>query len=189
MSNFPIIESVRLRFIELSDNYIEQIFEYASDKEVTKYVSWKRHRTIADTLDFLNWSYEQRNNPNYYNFGLVIKESNEFIGTIGISNYLPDVKSVDFGYVLNKKYWGKGLATEAVKTLCEFGFNLDEIDSMQAYVFEENKPSCRVLKKCGFSNCGTSKYQTLSFPEERITLRYELRKSDYIEKQSYNDII
>lgn len=182
MTNSSVIKSERLLFNELSVKYTEQIYEYASDEEVTRYVAWKRHRSTSDTLEFLDWAHQEKNTRNHYNFGLIIKDTEEFIGTIGISNYLADEQCVDFGYVLNKKYWGNGYATEATKAMIAFTFQLDGIEVIKAYAFEENIASRRVLEKCGFVNCGASKCPSLGLADERIALQYELKKSDYFKK-------
>jgi len=180
MSNFPFIESARLRFVELNDSYSEKIFEYASDQEVTKYVSWKRHESRNDTAEFLKWARSQKDKLYHFDFGLVLKESDEFIGTTGTSNYNRNEKSIDFGYVLNKKYWGMGYATEAAREICRYVFQLKDLEYLRAYVFEENLRSRRVLEKCNFINRGELKCPSLAIPDERITLQYELTKTDYL---------
>ncbi len=177
---FPPIESTRLRFVELSEKYAKQIFEYASDPEVTKYVVWDTHHSIDDTMDFLKWSEIQNNMLYHFDFGLVTKDNDEFIGTIGTSHYSESEKSIDFGYVLNKKYWVKGYATESVIAICECIFQLDGIESLCAYVFEGNTASRKVLEKCSFKYCRQADCLSLSKPNKRITMRYELRKSDYL---------
>jgi [ribosomal protein S5]-alanine N-acetyltransferase len=180
MPDFPVIESARLRFVELSSKYAERIFEYASSEEVTKYVAWNRHTSIADTYEFLKWSRSQSDNLYHFDFGLVLRDSGEFIGTTGTSNFLPDEKSIDFGYVLNKKYWGKGFATEAAREICAFAFQLDGIEYLRAYVFDANIASRKVLEKCGFINRGAAKCLSIESPDERIALKYELNKNDYL---------
>jgi len=182
MPDFPFIESARLRFVELSAKYAEPIFEYAANEEVTKFVAWNRHKNLSDTYEFLKWSRSQSDNLNHFDFGLILKKSAEFIGTIGTSNFLPDEKSIDFGYVLNKKYWGNGFATEAAIAICDFAFQLENIEHLRAYVFQENLPSQRVLEKCGFINRGAAKCPSLLSPDGRVTLKYELNKNDYLKQ-------
>ncbi|MEI6091626.1 MAG: GNAT family N-acetyltransferase [bacterium] len=189
MPDFPVIESARLRFVELSAKYAERIFEYASNEEVTKYVAWNRHETIDDTYEFLKWSRSQSEDLNHFDFGLIIKASGEFIGTTGTSNFLPDEKSIDFGYVLNKKYWGNGFATEAAREIRAFAFQLDDVEYLRAYVFDANLPSRRVLEKCGFINRGPAKCPSLASPDERVALKYELNKNDYLENPLISDFI
>ncbi|MDD4255705.1 MAG: GNAT family protein [Methanofollis sp.] len=54
------------------------------------------------------------------------------------------------GYWLSEKYWGRGIATDAVRATVSRAFDLYPIVRLQAGVFENNPASMRVLEKCGF---------------------------------------
>ena len=56
----------------------------------------------------------------------------------------------EIGYFLAKPYWGKGLMTEAVGKVCEYGFREFGLDKITAHVFSFNVGSARVLEKNGF---------------------------------------
>ena len=55
----------------------------------------------------------------------------------------------DVGYRLDKKYWGKGYATESCKVALEYGFKTMQLKEIIGTCHEENKASRRVLEKCG----------------------------------------
>lgn len=59
-------------------------------------------------------------------------------------------RSADIGYWLAPAYWGRGIATEAVRFACEHAFGPLDLIRVQALVFEGNDASMRVLDKCGF---------------------------------------
>jgi len=59
-------------------------------------------------------------------------------------------KTAEMGYWLGENYWGKGIMSEAVKLVLDYVFNNFDIIRMQAYVFEYNPGSCKVLEKNGF---------------------------------------
>ena len=68
--------------------------------------------------------------------------------TIGI-----DIQRVtaEIGYWLGEKYWGKGIAVEALKQMTDYAFqNYPDLVRLWAAVFEYNKPSMRVLEKVGY---------------------------------------
>jgi RimJ/RimL family protein N-acetyltransferase len=73
------------------------------------------------------------------------------IGVIGL-HVQPDVyrKSAELGYWLGEPYWGKGIATMAVKAMVEYGFIQLGLVRIYANVFEGNPASNRVLEKAGF---------------------------------------
>lgn len=76
---------------------------------------------------------------------------NQFVGEIGIT-LKEDVfrLSAEMGYFIGEPFWGKGIATEAIKLMVEYTFSTFDIIRIEAGVFEFNKPSMRVLEKNGF---------------------------------------
>jgi [ribosomal protein S5]-alanine N-acetyltransferase len=82
-------------------------------------------------------------------FGIFVDD--EFIGVGGIT-VKTDIhrNSAEIGYWLGEPYWGKGYATEAVKLLTEYAFNIGLI-RVFAGVFAHNKASQRVLEKAGYT--------------------------------------
>jgi len=83
----------------------------------------------------------------------------EVIGAIGII-IGSDVQRVtaEIGYWLGENYWGKGIATEALKQTTDYVFtNFPDLVRLWAAVFEHNKPSMNVLEKAGFELEGIRK--------------------------------
>lgn len=84
---------------------------------------------------------------------MAIEVEGKAVGSIGI---LPktDVyrKSAELGYWLGEQYWGRGIVTEAVKAITEYGFKNYNLHRIYAVVFENNAASMRVLEKAGFTS-------------------------------------
>jgi len=59
-------------------------------------------------------------------------------------------KSVEIGYFIAEKFWGKGIATEAIRQLVEYIEKNFDVVRIYAEVFEYNKASMKVLEKNGF---------------------------------------
>ena len=59
-------------------------------------------------------------------------------------------KSMEIGYWLGEEFWGKGIMTEAIGAITEYGFSKFDIVRIYADVFEWNAASARVLEKNGF---------------------------------------
>ena len=66
-------------------------------------------------------------------------------------------RSAELGYWFGRPFWGKGVATEAVRQMCALGFG--EWDSVRIFAepFSRNRASCRVLEKNGFQHEGTKR--------------------------------
>ena len=133
---------------------------YASDPEVTRYLSWPRHESIDDTREFLELS-EQAWNRSPAGPSLIESRAEpNLLGCTGL-----DFKSEDAattGYVLSRDSWGKGFATEALAAIVDVARDLG-VRRLSAECHPDNAASVRVLKKCGFLRDESSEREA-SFP-------------------------
>ncbi len=65
--------------------------------------------------------------------------------------------SAEVGYWIGEPFWGKGIATKALKKIVRYGFEDLKLIRIYAGVFAHNHASYRVLEKAGFEYEGTSK--------------------------------
>lgn len=134
----------------------DSIYENINDWEVIKWltrVPWPYKK--KDALDFIRKSFVQRRKGNSYPF--VIFYQDELVGTIAVSNIDKNNKKAEVGYWLGRRHWGKGIAPEALKLICNFAFRDLKLHRLYADVLEGNNPSCRVLEKAGFFKEGVFK--------------------------------
>lgn len=80
-----------------------------------------------------------------------IELQDEAIGGIGC-RLLDDVncKTAEVGYWLGEPFWGRGIATAALKQTTNYAFEIFSVERLQASVFEWNPASARVLEKAGY---------------------------------------
>lgn len=125
---------------------------YARDQEVIRYLSWKSHSSIGNTVGFLNVTERNWNESKRFVYAICLKDSDELIGVIGIQS-LTDFKAL-YGYVLAKKFWGNGYATEALTILVDWC--LAQPSTFRAWGFcdAENLASARVMEKAGMKREG-----------------------------------
>jgi ribosomal-protein-alanine N-acetyltransferase len=119
---------------------------WASDEEVTKYVTWNTHKSIEETKQVLTFWVNQYEKEERINFAIVYKENNELIGGIDVVGYLEGVPVI--GYNLSRKYWNKGIMSEACKRVIELLFSLNH-EKIIIEAMVENIGSNRVIQKCG----------------------------------------
>ncbi len=86
-----------------------------------------------------------------YIFAIVLKENDEFIGTILQCNK-PDrvFNSVEVGYAIGRKHWNKGYVTEAMKLMIGLLFD-SGVHKVRACHIVGNEASGRVMEKCGMT--------------------------------------
>ena len=124
---------------------------------------------IDDALNFIKSSYEYFKLHKAITFGIEYKNVLEsklllLVGTIGIKDIDYVNKKANIGYWIGKQYQGKGIATECIKLVVNYAFDILELEEISAFVFPNNNSSIRVLEKNGFIKTTTqvNEYHPLS---------------------------
>lgn len=147
----PKIETQRLilRYMRYTD--AKDMYEYACDPAVTKYLLWAPHDDIDYTRRYLKQVQSLYREGEFHDFGIELKENGKFIGTCGFANLdMPNFKG-EIGYVLNPAYWGRGIAAEAADAVMAMGFEKMGLLRIEARYMVDNHSSRRVMEKCGMT--------------------------------------
>ena len=177
-SQYPIVETERLvlRHVTLDD--AEAMFEYASDRENTRY-TFPTNQSLEETKNNIAQFYLA--NP-LGRWGIELKSNGQFIGTIDLHKIDTVLKKAAIGYIINKKYWKQGLTTEATRAVIELAFEKIGMNKLIAVHDKANPASGRVMEKSGMRYSHDEEYAALDLHEEgRIVTRvhYVLTKEDY----------
>ncbi|WP_088042961.1 GNAT family N-acetyltransferase [Bacillus sp. EAC] len=179
-SNFPTLESERIRLRKLTSHDAESLFNYASNPEVTKYVTWETHHTIEDSKQFINYVLELYKESKIAPFAIEDKSTGKLIGTADFVSWNTNHHNGEIGYVLSPDYWGKGIVPEVVNLLLKFGFNQMNMERIQARCFVENNASERVMQKVGMKFEGISRH-AMFIKGQFVDLKiYAIIKNDYL---------
>lgn len=138
-------ERLVLRRPRFSD--AEAIFEYGSDPKVIHYMDYYPRTDVSEVIKSLEDKLEQWESGSF-SWVLTVKPDDRSIGTIACC---VEGHAADFGYLLNRKYWGQGYATEAAGVVVQWAINLPEIYRVWATCDTENLASARVLEKVGLT--------------------------------------
>lgn len=144
------LQKVRLRLPKLSD--AEAILEYASDPAVVHYMDWPRSTAVGPIREVLKEKISLWESGTEFNWIITLLGQDRAIGGIAceVARH-----AVGFGYLLNKNFWGKGIATELSKTIASWALSDPSIWRVWATCDAENFASARVLEKAGFLREGT----------------------------------
>jgi ribosomal-protein-alanine N-acetyltransferase len=126
----------------------------------------ERFAALRNNPNVLDNGYDKTPNPfttkdaiNSINLQLSLKlaqrflifHENELAGEIGIT-LMDDVHrlTAEIGYFIGENFWGKGLATNAIRKMTKYVFSNFEVNRIVAGVFEFNKASMKALEKNGY---------------------------------------
>jgi [ribosomal protein S5]-alanine N-acetyltransferase len=148
VSDAMILTTERLTLRPWDERDIDILAEIANDRNI-----WRNVR------DGFPHPYTRKAAENWVKTSQVLPEPKPFaieyqerlIGGIGLHPF-DDVHrySAELGYWIGAAYWGKGLATEAVRRIVEHGFQTLNLERIQASTYSWNEASARVLLKAGF---------------------------------------
>ena len=148
---WPVLETERLILRKFTYDDLNDISEYASNPEITKYVQWEAHRSKTETLEFLNIVVEMYIKHRPAPWGIELKEEKKIIGTIGFTKFFPEDFGCEIGYTLSQSYWNRGIMTEALKKVLAYGFEVLDLNYIIAHCIVENEQSAKVLLKSGMN--------------------------------------
>lgn len=149
------LETTRLvlRRAEISDTQA-MFHNWASDPEVTKFLTWPPHANTDVTRNVLESWVESYAKEDYYQWLIVLKELGEPIGSI-IVNTVGRAQSAHFGYCIGKAWWHKGIMSEALKAVMDFLFDEVGYHRVESLHDPNNPNSGKVMMKCGMRHEGT----------------------------------
>lgn len=155
----------------------QEIFDgWASDPAVTRLMAWPRHRTLDDTREFLAFSDAEWERWPAGPYVIELKGTDELVGSCGFA--FQDERTAEVGYICASRFWGRGYATECLMAQIDAARALAPI-TLEARIHADNRPSRRVLEKCGFTRDDawpvTAEFPNLALPGPGPAVFYRLR--------------
>jgi len=170
------VGEVFIRSYEYSDK--EALVKYANNHNVSRLLrdQFPYPYTNSDAKIWLKHACNQNPETNF-----VIANEEELIGAIGINLQYDVYKySAELGYWIGELFWGKGIASAAVRAMTDFAFKNFLLNRIYANVFEGNFASEKVLLKAGFVKEATLKkavFKGGKFIDQYI---YAILKEDFM---------
>ncbi len=149
-----LYETDRLIIRKWEDEDYLDLYEYASDKEVTKYLTFKTYESVENAkerIKFMKECYE--NGIEKTDYAIMLKIEGKVIGSIGLglSHIQRAGGTISIGYLMNKKYHGKGFMTEAVRGMFKYIKENNIAKRIEAFHDVENYRSGNVMKRAGMT--------------------------------------
>ena len=179
-----IIETQRLKLTGYSSQDMTFIFEKLSKDKIKKILG---HRTEEE---YQNEEYKYKNGYASYNrtfllFLLTEKISNTIIGRCGLHNWNKEHKRAEIGYHMSDEdYKRKGLMTEAVSSIIDFGFNELNLHRIEALVGSNNIPSLKIIENHNFTKEGVLRKHYYIADKYEDSIVFSILYDEYIENKS-----
>ncbi|MBW4562497.1 MAG: GNAT family N-acetyltransferase [Mojavia pulchra JT2-VF2] len=147
-NNFPqlVTENLILRETTLADT--PAVFQVFANDEVTKYHDIETLTSLEQAQFLIKRRAERFQNQQGIRWGIARKEDNLIIGSCGYS--IRNCFQAEIGYELAREHWRKGLMTEALKAIIQWGFSQLDLNRIEALVMVENNASIKLLANLKF---------------------------------------
>ena len=176
------LETERLILRKTFESDYEPMFRnWANDERVTKFLTWAPYESAEQLKNtYHQYLLENQQKIDSYDWKIVLKESGEPIGSIGVVNIKEDIEEAEIGYCLGADWWHMGIMTEAFERVIKFLFEDVGVNRITAEHDPRNPHSGDVMKKCGLRFEGTFRQAGRNMQGICDVSHYAILKEDYI---------
>jgi ribosomal-protein-alanine N-acetyltransferase len=146
---FPTFATHRLQLRQFVPGDLQDFFNLRANEEVNRYID-RPIEKIERTEDILRKIILNVESNQSIMWVIALKDDPKLIGTIGFWRIEPENHRAETGYNLMPQFWNKGLVSEAMQVVLDYGFDVMNLHSVVAHVNPNNAASIRLLEKFGF---------------------------------------
>lgn len=162
---FKELETKRLRLKNIGYEDADFVYKEFSTDEVNNYLyDAEPISSTAEAKQLIEF-YTQEEPRNQHRWIIIMKDTNEKIGTCGFHCWDRMNGIVEIGYDLQPDYWRKGYTSEALEEIIKFAKNEMNVISIIAHIAERNIASIQSVIKLGFYKTNDTYFE--EFHEKR----------------------
>lgn len=171
------LDTERLHLRPFTESDAKDLYEYASDELTIRHLTWAAHTDVEDSKRIIRTLLSNRGT-----YAIVFKESGKMIGCIDLR--IQTETEASFGYVMNRAYWNKGYASEALRRALSYLFSDLGIEIVQSCHEKKNPASGSVMKKCGMRWTHLAEQETL-FGKTTDNDHYCITKAEWLKEKAF----
>ncbi len=145
------LQTDRLLFRRMTLEDANDMFEYASDSELSKLFRWDYHKTLEDTKNYLSGMNIRYAEKDVSEWGIVLKNNNKFIGTGGFLWWATKIGAAELAFCISRKFLNRGLEYEIIREIARFGFETMKLNRIEVRCRAENDYLDKILKRIGMT--------------------------------------
>jgi len=180
---FPTLETERLLLNKVEEQDAGRFFDILSRDEVTSYYGMDSLIHPEEAIEMIRSFHTTFMLKRGMRWAIRFKETNEFIGTIGLNNLNLYSKKAELGYELHPDYWRRQLMQEAIRVVLKHAFAELGLYRIGAVTYPENLSSNRLLEKLGFTQEGRLRGYLHQRNESHDALIFSLLRTEWLEEE------
>ena len=147
---FPILETDRLIMREFHKKDATALFLLRSNKQAMQFIDKPLAASLDEMKPFIKMVNKKTKNNETISWAITLKPSNELIGTISFHRTEPENHRAEIGYMIMPEHWKKGILSEALPVVINYGFTKMKLHSIEANINPNNSISRKLLEKFKF---------------------------------------
>ncbi len=171
---FPDFTTTRLNLRSFKKHDATSLFETRAFPENSRYLDRTPYQKIKEADDFIDKIMDGVKNNKWINWGITLKDNPKMVGSICLWNLNAENATGELGYEMHPDFQGKGIMTESIGKIIEYGFTTMQLQKIEAVPHQDNKASIRVLEKFNFKYVGN-----LEGKDAQLAI-YELTVDDFM---------
>ncbi|MFX1376831.1 MAG: GNAT family N-acetyltransferase [Promethearchaeota archaeon] len=176
--SIPFIEGTRINLCPSNTDHINLYTKWMNSPKTRKYARYVIPQNVEEVKKMFEPKEERVASEIF--FEIWHRADEKPIGYVGLIRIRWFNRRAFIFYLIGEtEYWGKGLATEAVKLIMEYGFNELNLNKIKATVFTPNIASIRVLEKINFKHELTLKKEVFIDGKYVDALKFSILKNEW----------
>lgn len=151
---FPELETKHFLLREVKEKDCKDIYDIYSIEEAVRYQQIEPMQSMEQAQKAVNYFLNAYKNKKFVRWCIADKSSDKVVGLITLHDFDNWNSRAEIGYMLNKKYWGQGIGSEAGQKVIEYAFEVIELHRIEALIHPDNIASIKLSKKLGFKEEG-----------------------------------
>ncbi|WP_430612936.1 GNAT family N-acetyltransferase [Flavobacterium sp. JP2137] len=161
--------SLDVELKQFTPDDFEYYFKLVNDIRVMAMISERAIPLEEAARDFTLLLQNNEGHKEFGNFKIIDKASQDFLGLAKLELALPKADEAELGYMILPEFWGRGIATSAVKLLLARAEQLPTLTRLFAIIDPKNIPSRKLLINSDFVSVAFKDFDGL--PGEIVELR------------------
>ncbi len=178
-TDLPTFETERLVLRKITPADLYDMYDYAREDEVSRYLLWSPHLNLDETKGLIEHLQRAYKKGRCTDWGVALKENGLLIGTCGFASVDTHNNRAEIGYVLSHRYRGRGYMREAARKVLSIGFDVLDLNRIEARILIGNTPSEKLAMDIGMRYEGTLRNSLYIKGEYKSFSYYAINKDDY----------